>query len=308
MRTTACWPLLANPNEAMDVLKKLQPCKLLFTAMFLSAGAQAAEFSCLIEPRRIVELRSPTTGIVERVDAERGQTVRAGQALVVLDSGVERTTLAIGRHRATMEGAERTGESRLEFATHKHKRREELVAQRFISQQDRDESATEMKLAQSELQDARDNRRLAELEVRRTEEQIRQRTLRSPVNGVVIERNVHVGELADPGDQRKPLLRVAEIAVLHVEAVLPAEVYAHVKVGQRATVRADVPMKVNAQATVRVVDKVLDAASGTFGIRLELPNPNTEIPTGIACRVDLPDVPAPSMPRRDTRRVDPARG
>jgi len=267
--------------------------------------AQAAEFNCLIEPRKVVDLRSPSTGVVDRVDVERGQQVRAGQVLITLDSGFERANLDIARHRATMEGALRTGESRLEFSTHKFKRREELLAQQYVSQQDRDETATEMKLAQSELQDARDNRRLAELEVRRNEEQIRLRAVRSPVNGVVIERNVHVGELADPGEQRKPLLRIADISVLHVEAVLPAEAYAHVKTGQRATVRAEVPVKVNAAATVRVVDKVLDAASGTFGVRLELPNPNTEIPAGIACRVDLPDVPQ-AAGRAAPRRVEAA--
>jgi multidrug efflux pump subunit AcrA (membrane-fusion protein) len=162
-----------------------------------------------------------------------------------------------------------------------------------------------MKLAASELQDARDNRRLAELEVSRNEEQIRLRAIRSPVSGVVVERNVHAGELADPGEQRKPLLRIADIAVLHAEAVLPAEAYSFVKAGQRAIVRAEVPRKMQAEATVRVVDKVLDAASGTFGVRLEVPNPGLEIPAGIACRVELPGVPA--LPARRERRASAAR-
>jgi|JI6StandDraft_1071083.scaffolds.fasta_scaffold04367_5 RND family efflux transporter MFP subunit len=271
------------------------------------SGACAAEFNCLIEPRKVVELRSPSTGVVDRVDAERGQIVRAGQMVVSLDSGLERAALDIARHRATMEGAIKTGESRLEFSTLKLKRREELLAQKFVSAQDRDESNTEMRLAQSELLDARDNRRLAALEVRRSEEQIRLRSIRSPVTGVVIERNVHVGELADPGEQRKPLLRIADISTLYVEAVLPAEAYAHVRMGQRGQVRADLPVKINATAKVSVVDKVLDAASGTFGVRLELPNPQTEIPAGIACRVDLPDVPA-TPARREQRRFDPTKG
>jgi RND family efflux transporter MFP subunit len=262
--------------------------------------AAAAEFSCLLEPRRVVDLRSPSMGLVEKVDAERGQFVRAGQVLISLDSGLERASLNIARHRATMEGAISTGQSRLAFSSQKYKRRQELLQAKYVSQQDHDETATEMKLAASELQDARDNRRLAELEVNRNEEQIRLRAIRSPVSGVVIERNVHAGELADPGEQRKPLLRIADIAVLHAEAVLPAEAYSFVKTGQRAIVRADVPRKVQADAVVRVVDKVLDAASGTFGVRLEVPNPGLEIPAGIACRVELPDVPA-LPPRRDRR-------
>lgn len=257
-----------------------------------SCMSTAAEFSCLIEPRRTVELRSATAGVVVRVDAERGQFVRAGQVLIALDSGLEKASLDIARHRALMEGALRTGESRLEFSTLKLKRREQLREAKYVSEQEREEAATELKLAQSELQDARDNRRLAELEVRRVEEQIRQRTVLSPINGVVVERNVHPGELAEPGEQRKPLLRIADLSVLHVEAVLPSGAFAYVKEGQHGTVRADTPVKVNAQATVRIVDKVLDAASGTFSIRLEMPNPAVAIPAGIGCKVVLPDVPA----------------
>lgn len=285
-----------TPSRLIPVLAALPG---LLTAL---APAAAAEFDCLLEPRKIVELRSPATGLVERVDAERGQFVRAGQVVVSLDTGPERAALDIARQRATMDGAVRTGESRLAFSSHKFKRRDELLAQKYVSQQDRDEAATEMQLAESELQDARDNRRLAALEVRRNEEQIRLRAIKSPVSGVVVERNVHAGELADPGEQRKPLMRIADISVLHAEAVLPAEAYAHVKAGQRAQVRAEVPMRVNAQAIVRIVDKVLDAASGTFGVRLEVPNPGFEIPAGIQCRVDLPDVPA-ALQRRERRGV-----
>jgi hypothetical protein len=38
-------------------------------------------------------------------------------------------------------------------------------------------------------------------------------------------------------------------------------------------------------ATVKVVDRVIDAASGTFGVRLELPNRQRAIPAGARCRV-----------------------
>jgi hypothetical protein len=39
------------------------------------------------------------------------------------------------------------------------------------------------------------------------------------------------------------------------------------------------------EVVVSVVDRVIDAASGTFGVRLELPNPNYELPAGLRCRV-----------------------
>jgi RND family efflux transporter MFP subunit len=271
-----------------------------------SAALRAAEFDCVLEPRQMVELRSPATGLIERILVERGQFVRAGQVVVELDSGAERAALEVARHKAMMQGAVRSGQSRLGYATLKLSRRESLAADDLISQQDRDETATERRLAESELQEASDNVRLAELEVRRNEELIRLRSLRSPVSGVVMERNMHVGELADTADSRKPILKIADISTLHAEAVLPAAAYPHVKVSSRATVRVTLPQAISATATVRVVDRVLDAASGTFGVRLELPNPNLAIPAGIQCRVEFPDVPAEVAGRPRRTAVKPA--
>lgn len=268
----------------------------------MAGAAGAAEFDCVLEPRQTVDLRSPVAGIITRIGADRGQFVKAGQLLIELDSGQERAQLEVARHKATMQGAVRSGESRVEFAGSKLRRRESLADDEFVSAQDREESITEKRLAESELEDARDNRRMAQLEVRRSEEQIRVRALRSPVNGVVIERNAHVGELADPSDGKKALLRIADITVLHAEAILPAEAYAYLKVGQQASVRADKPVKFSSTGTLRVIDRVLDAASGTFGVRLEVPNPDLGLPAGIHCRVDFPDVPAAApRARRDPK-------
>jgi multidrug efflux pump subunit AcrA (membrane-fusion protein) len=48
---------------------------------------------------------------------------------------------------------------------------------------------------------------------------------------------------------------------------------------------AEPPLKGTFKATVRIVDKVVDSASGTFGVRLDLPNPKGDIPAGVKCRV-----------------------
>jgi multidrug efflux pump subunit AcrA (membrane-fusion protein) len=37
-------------------------------------------------------------------------------------------------------------------------------------------------------------------------------------------------------------------------------------------------------ARVEIVDRVVDAASGTFGVRMTLPNPDRKIPAGLKCR------------------------
>lgn len=250
----------------------------------------AAEFDCVMDPRQVVEIRSSVEGVIERLAVDRGDLVRKGQVLVQLDAAVERAAAALALQRSQLEGAVRSGESRVEFSLKKHGRQEELFKQSFISAQARDEAATERKLAESELKEAMDNRRVAELEYKRQTEVLKLKTILSPIAGVVMERLMHPGEVAEAGVGRKPILKLADIDTLHVEVVLPVEAFGKVKVGARVDVMPDVPIGGKHTAVVSVVDRVFDAASGTFGVRLTLPNPQRKIPAGMRCKANFPDI------------------
>ena len=70
--------------------------------------------------------------------------------------------------------------------------------------------------------------------------------------------------------------------MLHVEVLLPAEAWSQVKVGLAGEVQPAIGGGTH-RARVAVVDRILDAGSGTFGVRLELPNPGHAIPAGTRC-------------------------
>lgn len=252
--------------------------------------ATGAEFNCVIEPRQVLELRSPIEGLIERVNVDRGDYVKKGQELAVLDTSVDRVQAAIAGHRSQMDGAVLSWQSRGELSSKKSSRMDELHRQNYLSAQAREEAATEKRVSEAELRDALDNRKLAELEHKRQLEIIRLKTIRSPVNGVITERVLNPGELAEAGVGRKPMLKLAEIDTLYVEVILPVAAYGKVKLGSAIRVMPDIPAGSQHRATVKVVDKVLDAASGTFGVRLELPNQERKIPSGIRCRAVFQDI------------------
>lgn len=252
-----------------------------------AAPADAAEYQCLIEPFQKIELRSAVEALIESVLVERGSVVRKGQPLVRLNSGVEEASLASARYRAIMEGQVRSSTARVELAREKYRRRSELSLQNFISAQDRDDSLAEMKVAEADLVEAKDNRELSALESKRLEELLRQRTLVSPFNGIVTELLQNPGELAQTGEGARPILRMVQIHPLRVEVVLPVSAYDSIKRGTVAEVEAEAPSRSRHKATVQIVDKVVDSASGTFGVRLELPNPNGNILAGVKCKVSF---------------------
>jgi RND family efflux transporter MFP subunit len=231
----------------------------------------------------MVDIRSPVEGLIEKVAVERGEAVKKGQVLVTLESGPERAALAVAKQRAGAIGAVKSAEAKLDLATKKESRAEELARQAFISSNALEEARTERSLAESDLKVARENQRLAELEVHRATEVLNLRTLRSPVNGVVVDRYQKTGEMATP-TVKDPILRVAEIDPLNVEVILPASLYGSVQQGDRAEVSPETPAQ-KFVARVKVVDRVINAASGTFGVRLELPNEKLLVPAGAKCRM-----------------------
>ena len=265
----------------------------------------AGDFDCVIEPRQVLEIRSPIEGLIARVNVDRGDLVKAGQEIAVLDTAVERVAAAIAKQRAEMEGAVASGEARIEYSSGKAARAEQLHKDKFMSAQLRDEAITEKRLAEAELRDARDNRKLADLEHKRQLELIRLKTIRSPINGVVVERILNTGELAEAGVGRKPIFKLAEIDTLYVEVLLPVEAYGQVKPGMQVDVHPEIPAGARHQATVKVIDRLLDAASGTFGVRLELPNKQHNVPAGIRCKASFPNVNAGAGTRSRGSARDP---
>ena len=245
--------------------------------------AAQQDYDCIIEAKQVVDIRSPVDGLIEKVAVERGEAVKKGQVLVTLESGPERAALAVAKQRAGAIGAVNLAEAKLDLAAKKEKRAEELARQAFISSNALEEARTERSLAESDLKVARENQRLAELEVQRATELLNLRTIRSPVNGVVVDRYLKTGEMAVT-NVKDPILRLAEIDPLNVEVILPATLYGSIQQGDRAEVSPETPPQ-KFTARVKVVDRVINAASGTFGVRLELPNEKFLVPAGAKCRM-----------------------
>lgn len=248
-----------------------------------AAAQQNDEYDCLIEARQSVDVRSPVEAVIESVLVRRGEVVRKGTLLAKLASGPEVAALNLARSRATMEGELKAAEARVELTRKKWERAAELEKMKFVSANSKDEAEAEYRLAKEQLRAAQEGRRLAELEVKRSEELVAQRSIYSPVNGVVVSILLHPGELA-ASNQKDPILTVMEIDPLNVELVLPLAQYGKIKAGQRARVLPEQPVGGSYTAQVEVVDPTLDAASGTFGVRLRLPNPGGRIPAGVKCR------------------------
>ena len=238
---------------------------------------------CVIEPNKVAEVSSPVTGVIEGVMVKRGELVKKGQVVVMLESGVERATVELARVRSERDQAIKARRARLEFAQRLLQRNQELFAQKLISEQVVDEAETDVLLAELELGEFIEERKIAVLELERAQEALEIRTIRSPFDGVVVDVLAATGESIE----NRPLLKIASIDPLNVEIIAPVALFGKIKEGMKAIVKPEEPIGGKHTAKVVIVDLVLDAASGTFGIRLQLPNRKYKLPAGLRCQVDF---------------------
>ena len=221
----------------------------------LRLPTQANPLGCLIEPDRVADVGSASVGVIESIQVERGDFVTAGQVIARLSAGVERASVAVAESRARADAELKAAEAAADLA--------------------------KAKLARA--RQTRDARDVAQREFQLSAAQLGQRIIRAPFEGIVVERYRTQGERIE----REPVVRIARIHPLRVEAIAPADRFGSIQSGQVGQVKPQLPQFGTLQATVTVVDRVVDAASNSFRVRLTLPNPDHRIPSGLRCSVDI---------------------
>jgi RND family efflux transporter MFP subunit len=248
-----------------------------------TAAAAADSLGCLIGPSRTAEIGSPVVGVLHQVHVERGDAVTKGQILATLRADVERAQVGLAGSRAKADGELQAAQKAHDFALSKRKRADDLFRQEFISRQALDTAIAEAEVAEARLAQSREQSRHTARELDLAAAQLSMRVIRSPIDGVVIDRFLDAGERVDD----RPILKVATVRPLRVEVVLPATLYGKLAVGDRVQVRPDLASLPTVHGTASVVDRVIDPASNTFRARLELPNTQGELPPGARCKATL---------------------
>jgi membrane fusion protein, heavy metal efflux system len=253
----------------------------------------AQPLGCLIEPDRVTEVGSPVVGVVDKILVERGDFVAEGAPIAVLHSEVERAALRVAESKAVAAADIEAAIADLGFARQRRERAEDLFSKKFIARQALDQAQTEASIAQQKLAEAREQQGIWKRELALAQARVAERTVHSPIEGVIVERYVSAGERVE----EKAIVRIARINPLRVEVVLPASFYGKVSVNDIVSVLPELPQATRLDARVTLVDRVIDAASNTLRVRLEIPNPDNSVPPGVRCRADFGSKDTPAAAR-----------
>jgi multidrug efflux pump subunit AcrA (membrane-fusion protein) len=281
-----------------------------------------AEFAGQVRGWAEVTLTAKVQAPVEEVLAEVGQRVRKGQVLARLQAPelvaqlrqaeaaveVAESGLALAEagpspaQAKVLEAQVAQAEVDYRSAEADWKRMQYLYEQGAVSQQQWEQAQARYEAAKARLVGARANLEAAKPrpeQIRQARAQVKQAraaaealrvqlrnyTITSPLDGVVTFRGVDPGSMAAPG---MALFTVVQLDPAMVEVVVGEREINFVRVGQPVEVAVPAVADQPFQGRIVAASPGLDARSGGYRVKVEIPNPQERIKPGMAARVRLP--------------------
>ena len=221
-------------------------------------------------------------GRVTRVLVDAGTWVRAGQTLATVERSVQSE---IARQQAAQIAAARAN---AELAQNNLERSQALVGRGFVSKADLDAKRAARDAAVAQV-------RVAQAQLGQTQAQIGQLDVRAPTSGLVLARNVEVGQIVGPGSGA--LFRIAAGGEMEMRAQLSQQELAGIRVGMPATV-TPVGTTTTISGSVWQVSPVIDPQSRQGEVRIGIPYSAGIRPGGFAeARIASGATTAPLLPQ-----------
>jgi RND family efflux transporter MFP subunit len=218
-----------------------------------------------LRPLLEAEVRAKVAGQLLEVNVREGEPVKEGQVLARIDPTEARARVA-GR-----EAKLAAARSQLELARKTLSQQQALANQGFISRNALQSAESSYEVAQARVGTAR-----SELAVAR--EALENAVLRAPFSGTVAAR------LADPGERvavDAPVLRIVELSRLALEAPVPAESIAEVRVGQPVTFRVQGFGAREFSGRIERINPTTAEGSRSIPVHLVVENPQGELRGGL---------------------------
>jgi|RhiMethySRZTD1v2_1073278.scaffolds.fasta_scaffold01499_8 HlyD family secretion protein len=224
-----------------------------------------------VQPKRSVNISANQMGRVTRLAVEEGQRVKAGQFLLEIDprqlegqlqrgqASVAAAQSGLAQARTGVTGAEANIEqskASLELSQQNLKRQQDLWKDGLTTRESLERAQNEVTVREAELKARQQDLRSRQQEIETREQQIKQEQaslsttrynltqiiIQSPIDGIVVRKNIEEGETAVVGTMNNAgsqLLTIADMSVIEAEVEVDETDIPFVGLGQQAKVMID---------------------------------------------------------------------
>jgi HlyD family secretion protein len=273
-----------------------------------------------IEPLTKVEVKSKASGIVKKLFADYGERVKQGQILVELDkvelaARLREAEASLQAAQAAMQSAEAVHERNkveaeapdLPFLKASMERARTLHGDGLVSKSVLEEAERQYQAMLNKQQGALRNLAVSRADVERakaqvaqaqaglerTQEDLRNSTIVSPMDGVVLSRNVEVGDAVSSilvlGSQATLVMTLGDTSSVYVKGKVDESDIGKVYLGQtaRITIESFKDKKFNGQVTKISPLGVEKDNVTTFEVRASIQNPGGELKANMSANAEI---------------------
>lgn len=233
---------------------------------------------------RKATLSSTVDGRIGEQLCSEGDFVKCDQLLARLDDRVQRARAEVARVAAESKIEVAIASVRAEFAQAEveHVRqlgRTDLASARELRVAESNAATTALEITQAETQ-----QRESEQNYRLQRMILDEHEMRAPFDGFVSAIAKQVGEVVEA---REGVLTLVQLDPLEVALDCPVDAWRDLKVGDKVRVAPDDGLAKPREGVISFVNRVADAASQTFKIKVRVPNPRSDWIAGLRVAVDF---------------------
>jgi HlyD family secretion protein len=248
-----------------------------------------------ITPEKRVQISAKVVGEIINLPVVEGQEVQSGQLLLEIERDLYEA--ARNQARAAVRQAEvsvRRQEVQLADARRNMRRTKELIADGLVSQEALDAAQLALDTAMVEIEAQQHSVEQYRSALQRTEDDLARTTIRSPMDGTLIQLNAEQGETVVPGSTNLPgsvIMTIADMSVLLAEVEVSEVDVVNVALGQEAEVKVDAlgtePQK--GHVVEIATSGRRDPTQGTirFSVKVALEDPDPSLRPAMTAKVDI---------------------
>ena len=273
-----------------------------------------------VEPISKVEIKSKANGIIERLHFDVGDVVKAGDVLVELDkenllaqareasANVQAADAALLAAKAQLEKNKFEAEGPdVEFAKRAAKRAEDLAAQKLVAQSEFDtaQSAYELALnrqkvakgqlvvAQAKVSEAAAQVAQARANLDTAEEELRNATIRAPIAGMVLTRDIEIGSpvssILNLGANATLVMTLGDIKEVFVRGKVDEADIGQVKYEQHARISVETFKDKKFDGRVTLISPMGAEKDNvtTFEVKVSIDNPGNELKANMTANAEI---------------------
>lgn len=238
---------------------------------------QAVSANGTINPVTLVSVGTQVSGRVSKLYVDFNDKVKKGQVLLELDDALFTAQIA------QTQGTVRNAEASVELAKANEARSRSLFEQEFVSRQELDQSVQALKSAQAVLASAR-----AQLQRDRTN--LSYSIIRSPVSGIVIDRQIDIGQTVAASFQTPTLIKIAQdLSKMQIDTSFAEADIGNIKVGQLAKFSVDAFPNLNFEGVVKQIrlNPVTTSNVVSYNVVISVDNSDNTLLPGMTAYVNI---------------------